>query len=429
LTRRAEASLLALSTVIVAAGTAAVAATLGRGIAADTAGAAAAHAAAFGAMLVAIRLWAPTATRLLLPPVALIVAIGCVEVYRIDQDLGRLQRWWLLVGAAVGAAALRVLHRRGLEILRRYRYLFLAAALVMLLLPLTPSTWPIGGAEVGGSRLWLRLSVGDRTVSFQPGEVVKLLIVAFLASYLADRWQALSAMPRTLGPLRLPEPRQLLPIILAFVVAVLVLIYQLDLGASLHLFVVFVVMLFVGTGRPTYLIAGGFLAVGGAYAAAASFSHVGTRVDSWLRPFDDYAGVGYQAAQALFSLGNGGILGAGLGGGAPYSIPAAATDYVFVAIVEEIGLAGGLALLAAFAVLIAVGFGIALRSTDRFRTLLAAGLTITLAAQTIIILAGVLRMLPLTGITLPFTSYGGSSLLANFALVALLARVSHEERT
>jgi cell division protein FtsW (lipid II flippase) len=428
-TRRAEAALLALSTLIVAAGTAAVAAALERGIAADTLGAAAAHAFAFGVVLAAIRLWAPAATRLLLAPVALITAVGCVQVYRIDQDLGRLQRWWLLVAAVVGAVVLRALHGRGLETLRRFRYLFLASAVALLLLPLTPSSWPIGGAEVGGSRLWLRVDLGDRTVSFQPGEVVKLLIVVFLASYLADRWQALSAMPRTLGPLRLPEPRQLLPIFLAFGVAVIVLVYQLDLGASLHLFVVFVVMLFVGTGRSTYLAAGGTLAAGGAYAAATSFSHVRIRVESWLRPFDDYTGVGYQASQALFSLGNGGVFGAGLGSGAPYLIPAAATDYVFVAIVEETGLAGGLALLAAFALLITVGFGIALRSTDRFRTLLAAGLTITLAAQTLIILAGVLRMLPLTGITLPFTSYGGSSLLANFALVALLARVSHEERT
>jgi cell division protein FtsW (lipid II flippase) len=429
LTRRDEAALIGFSTLIVAGGTAAVAATLGRGIAADTVGAAAAHGIAFGGLLAAVHLWAPAATRLILPPVALITAIGCVEVYRIDQDLGRLQRWWLLVAAVVGMAVLRLLQGRGLQILRRFRNLFLAAAVALLLLPLAPSGWPLGGAEVGGSRLWLRLSLGDRTISFQPGEAAKLLIVIFLASYLADRWQALATSPRVIGPFRLPEPRQLLPILLAFAVAVLVLVYQTDLGASLHLFVVFVVMLFVGTGRPSYLVAGGALATGGAYAAAISFSHVRIRVESWLRPFDDYTGIGYQASQALFALGNSGIFGAGLGSGAPYLIPAAATDYVFVAIVEETGLAGGLGVLTAFALLITVGFGIAVRSTDRFRSLLAAGLTVTLAAQTLIILAGVLRMLPLTGITLPFTSYGGSSLLANFALVALLARVSHEERT
>jgi cell division protein FtsW (lipid II flippase) len=215
---------------------------------------------------------------------------------------------------------------------------------------------------------------------------------------------------------------------MAFGIAVVVLVYQRDLGASLHLFVVFVVMLYLGTSRPSYLVAGGTMAAGGMYAAAATFSHVQVRVEAWLRPFDDYTGSGYQAAQAVFSLGNGGVFGTGLGYGSPHLVPAAATDYVFVAIVEELGLAGGLALVAGYALLVTAGFGIALRSTDRFRSLLAAGLTVTIAAQTFIILAGVLRILPLTGITLPFASYGGSSLLANMALIALLARISHEER-
>lgn len=428
MTRRVEAALIAFSAVIAGAGTAIVATNLEREVISDTIGAVVAHGMAFGAMLLAIRLWAPSASRLLLAPVALITAVGCIEVYRIDRDLGRIQRWWLLIAALVGAAVLFALRRHGVLVLRRFRNIFLVAAVTMLLLPMLPSGLPLGGAEVNGSRLWLRLDLGNRSVSFQPGEVAKLLIVIFLASYLADRWRALAEMPRRFGPLRLPEPRQLVPILMAFGFAVVVLVYQRDLGASLHLFVVFIVMLFVGTGRPSYLVAGGVLASGGMAASASAFSHVQVRVEAWLRPFEDYTGSGYQAAQAVFSLGNGGVLGAGLGQGAPYLIPAAATDYVFVAIVEELGLAGGLAVLSAYALLISVGFGIALRSTDRFRSLLAAGLTITIAAQTFIILAGVLRMLPLTGITLPFASYGGSSLLANMALIALLARVSHEER-
>jgi len=387
------------------------------------------HLVAFTALAVAIRRWAPSATRLLLAPVALITAIGAIEVTRVDPDLGRLQRWWLLLGTIIAMAVLRLLRDRGLEVLRRFRYLFLASALGLLMMPLLPSGWALGGATINGSRLWVRLHVGDRSLSFQPGEGAKVLLVVFLASYLADTWQGLSAMPRSLGPLRLPEPRQLLPVLMAFGVSLLVLAYQRDLGASLLLFVVFILMLFVATARPTYLAAGGILAVGGAFGAVSAFDHVAIRVSSWLHPFSDFAGSGYQVAQGLFAFSYAGIFGSGIGNGAPYLIPAAATDYVFVAIVEEMGLATGLALLAAYALIVAVGFGIALRAADRFRSLLAAGLTITLAVQTLLIIGGVTRMLPLTGITLPFASYGGSSLLANLALVALLARVSHEERS
>jgi cell division protein FtsW len=275
----------------------------------------------------------------------------------------------------------------------------------------------------------VRLTVGDRSLSFQPGEAAKILIVVFLASFLADRWRALSVMSRTIGPLGLPEPRQLVPILLAFGVSLIVLIYQRDLGASLLLFLVFVLLLFVATSRPVYLVAGGALALGGAVAAASAFGHVATRVDAWLHPLNDFAGGGYQVAQGMFALADAGIVGTGLGGGSPWLIPAAATDYVFIALVEETGLAGGLALLAAFALLITVGFGIALRAADRFRSLLAAGLTIVLAVQTLLIVGGVLRLLPLTGITLPFASYGGSSLLANVLIAMLLVRISHEERT
>jgi cell division protein FtsW (lipid II flippase) len=426
-TRRTEALLVALSAAIAAAGTALVAATVGGDAVLDPLAAAAAHLAAFGGMLVALRRWSPDASRLLLPLASLITAIGAIEVFRIDPDLGRLQRWWLLLGAGIGIITLRVLHTRGVAVLRRYRYLFLLGAFGLLLLPLLPGSLPLGGATVNGSRLWVRLTMGDRTLSFQPGEGAKVLIVVFLASYLADRRRALAVMPRAIGPLHLPEPRQVLPVLLAFTVAFLVLVYQRDLGASLLLFVVFVVMLFVATERPTYLIAGAALIAGGGLAAVNGFTHVAVRVEAWLHPFADYAGGGYQVAQSVFALSEAGLVGAGLGSGSPWLIPAAATDYVFVAIVEETGLAGGLALLAAFGLLITVGFGIALRATDAFRSLLAAGLTIVLAVQTLLIVGGVLRMLPLTGITLPFVSYGGSSLLSNMILIALLARVSHEE--
>ena len=428
MTRRTEALLVGFASLIAAGGVAIVTATTRGTVGLDAAAAGAAHLAAFGGMLIACRLWAPASSRLLLPVVALITAVGAVEVFRIDPDLGRLQRWWLLLAGLIGVLTLWLLRRRGVEALRRFRYLFLLGALGLLLMPLLPSSLPLGGATVNGSRLWVRLTVGDRAISFQPGEGAKVLIVIFLASYLADRRRALAEMPRTIGPLRLPEPRQLLPILLAFAIAFLVLVYQRDLGASLLLFIVFVALLYTATARATYLVAGGLLAGAGAVGAANAFSHVAVRVAGWLHPFSDYSGSGYQVAQGIFALAEAGLVGTGLGNGSPWLIPAAATDYVFIAIVEETGLAGGLALLAAYALLITIGFGIALRSGDAFRSLLAAGLTIALGVQTLLIVGGVLRLLPLTGITLPFASYGGSSLLANFVLIALLARVAHEER-
>jgi cell division protein FtsW (lipid II flippase) len=425
---RAEAALLIGAAALVGIGTALVTAADDRGVTVDAGLNAAMFLIAFVGLLYAVRTWAPKATRLLLPPVALLAAIGLIEVYRIDPGLGRLQRLWLLVGSAFAVATLRLLHGRGVQVLRRFRYLFLVAAFGLLLLPLLPSGLPFGGATINGSRLWVELDVGTRTLSFQPGEAAKVLLVIFFASYLAERRRALAAMPRSVGPLRLPEPRQLLPIILAFGVSFAVLVYQRDLGASILLFALFIVLLYAATDRPAYLIAGGFLVAAGSSAAQSAFSHVAVRVEAWLRPFDDFTGTGYQVAQGVFALGEGGIFGTGLGEGAPYLIPAAATDYVFVAVVEELGLAGGLGVLAAFGMLFAVGFGIAVRAGDGFRSLLAMGLTAALAIQTVLILGGVLRLLPLTGITLPFMSYGGSSLLANLVIVALLARVSHEER-
>ncbi len=428
MSERTEAALLLAATLLVGVGTAVVTLTNDEGITIDAYVAASAFLASFGGLLFALKTWASRATRLLLPPVALLTALGLIEVFRLDRDLGRLQRYWLLLAAAIAIGVLRLLHGRGVEVLRRFRYLFLAAAFGFLLSPLLPSGLPIGGATINGSRLWIRLELGQRTLSFQPGEAAKVLLVIFFASYLADRRRGLAEMPRSIGPIRLPEPRQLLPILLAFGVSFAVLVYQRDLGASVLLFGVFVVLLYVATDRPAYLIAGGMLISSGASAAQNVFPHIQGRVDAWLHPFDNFSGTGFQIAQGIFALGDAGLFGTGLGAGAPYLIPAAATDYIFVALVEETGLAGGFAIITAFGLLFAVGFGIAIRSGDTFRSLLALGLTVTLALQMTLILGGVLRLMPLTGITLPFVSYGGSSLLANFGIVALLARISHEER-
>lgn len=383
----------------------------------------------FGAVQVALRAWSPNAIPYLLPLASTLAAIGFVEVYRLDRNLAALQRWWLAVAAGIAVAFLWAVRRTGVDPLRRYRYIFLTIAIGLLTLPLLPSSGPLPlkGLEVNGSRLWVRLSVGD--LQFQPGEIAKLLLVVFLASYLAERQTALSMSRRRLGTLHLPEPRQLAPVGVAWVASFAVLVYQRDLGASLLLFSAFIVMLYMATNRGTYLGVGMSLFGAGVLAAWSQFDHVQRRVSAWLDPFADYEDAGYQVAQGLFALGTGSLSGSGLGLGRPDLIPAAATDYVFAAVAEELGLAGSVVVIAAYALLVATGFGIALRSRDLFRKLLAAGLSFVLGLQTVLILAGVTRLMPVTGITLPFMSYGGSSLVSNFLLLALLARISHEERT
>jgi len=429
-TRAAEASLLLAASIIATMGVALVNLAGSGSIDAQVALTFGVFVVAFGSIHLAIRQWAPSAIPLFFPIAAILTAVGFVEVYRVDPGLGSDQRWWLLVSAGASALVLFWLRDSGVALLRRYRYVFLVVGLGLLLLPLLPSSWPIHGAVVNGSRLWVRLDLPGAAdaLSFQPGEIAKLLIVVFLASFLAERGPSLSAMSRRIGPVHVPEPRQLLPIMIAFAVSFAVLVYQRDLGASLLLFAIFVTMLYAATARHSYLAAGGVLVIGGGVAAWAFFEHVQTRVTAWLHPFDDYLGSGYQVAQGLFALGSGSLSGSGLGIGRPDLIPAAATDYVFAAVAEETGLAGAVAVIAGFALLTAAGLGVALRARDMFRKLLAAGLALTLAIQTILIIAGVVRLLPVTGITLPFMSYGGSSLLANMAILALLVRVSHEER-
>ena len=236
MTARAEATLIVGASLLTGAGTAIVAFTAGDGWTIDVVIAPIVFLAAFGGVLFAVRAWAPKATRFLLPPVAFLTALGSIEVYRIDPDLGRLQRLWLLLAAIIAMTALRLLRGRGVEVLRRFRYLFLTAAFGLLLLPLLPSGLPIGGATINGSRLWVQLDLGERALSFQPGEAAKVLLVVFFASYLAERRSGLAAMPRMIGPIGVPEPRQLLPLLLAFGASFAVLVYQRDFGASILLF-------------------------------------------------------------------------------------------------------------------------------------------------------------------------------------------------
>jgi cell division protein FtsW (lipid II flippase) len=430
MTRNAEAALLVAATLLAAMGVAMVQFAAGAWLDADVAITFVVFAFSFGCIHLAFRAWAPQASPLVLPIAAFLSAIGFIEVFRLDPELAALQRWWLAIAGVVAAGVVWLLRDSGVAVLRRYRYLFLAAAVGLLLLPLLPETWPIHGAVVNGSRLWVRVDVpfSDRVLSFQPGEVAKVFLTIFLASYLADRSEAMSSVSRSIGPFRLPEPRHVGPVLIAAGAAFLVLVYQRDLGAALLLFALFIGMIYAATGRPVYLGIGVVAATVAGYIAYQQFTHVQTRIAAWLHPFADYTGAGYQTAQALFAMGSGSLTGSGLGLGRPDLIPAAATDFVFAAVGEELGLAGSIAVITAYALFVAVGIGIALRCRDRFRKYLAGGLTILVGIQAFLILAGVVRLLPITGLTTPLMSYGGSSLLASAMILALLGRISHEER-
>lgn len=384
---------------------------------------------AFGGIHLAIRHWAPRATPLLLSPIVAITALGFLEVYRLDVVRAGLQRWWLLIGAAMASATLALLANGSTSILRRYRNLILLISLGLLLLPNLPSDWgfPLRGLELNGSRLWVQLDIGFTRVQFQPAELAKLGLVIFAAAYLADHQRALREAHRNLGPLKFPEPRQLLPLLIVWGVSIVVLVWQRDLGASILLFAGFVLLLYAATGTSGYLAAGGVLAALGGVMSYFAFDHVQRRVVAWLAPFEHYQDEGYQIAQGLFALGSGSLSGAGPGLGRPDLIPNASTDFVFAAVGEELGFAGTVAVLALFALVVSVGVGISFRSRDTFRKLLAAGLTLVFAVQVFLIIGGILRIVPLTGITLPFMSYGGSALLGNLVLIALLLRISHEE--
>ena len=384
---------------------------------------------AFGTLYFAVRAFAPRATPLLLPPVVALVALAFFEIYRLDPVRAGLQRWWMLIAAAVASLVLFLLSKPGTQILRLYRNVILIVSIGLLLLPNLPSDWsfPLRGLEVNGSRLWIVLDVGITQIQFQPAEMAKLGLVIFFAAYLADHQRALREAHRRLGPIRLPEPRQLIPLLLAWGGSIFILIWQRDLGASLLMFAGFVLLLYAATGSTGYLVAGGLMTLTGAAAAAFLFDHVERRIVAWLAPFEHYQDEGFQIAQGIFALGTGSLSGAGPGLGRPDLIPNAETDFIFAAVGEELGFAGTVAVLAVYALVVSVGLGISFRSRDTFRKLLAAGLTFVMAVQVFLIIGGVLRIVPLTGITLPFMSYGGSALVGNMVLVSLLLLISHEE--
>lgn len=431
MSRAGEAALLAGAALLAAFGAALVNLAFGQPIDAEIALTLLVFLIAWGSLHLAIRRWAPRANPLILPPAALLSALGWFEIYRLSPIRGSQQRWWLLVAAGVGVLTLFGLSKIGLQGLRRYRNLLFAFGMVILLLPLLPLEWgfPLSGFQANGSRLWIIINLGFTDLHFQPAELAKPLLVVALAAYLADRQPAFAAANNRMGRVSIPELRQLLPVAIVWVLSMGILIYQRDLGASLLLFAAFVGLLYIATARLVYPTLGLVFFGVGAAAAWSLFPHVQTRVSAWLAPFADFQGAGFQTAQGLFALGSGSISGAGPGLGRPTVIPNATTDFIFAALGEELGFAGTAMIIAAFGLLVAIGFGIALRSNDQFRSLVAAGLTLVLGLQVFLIIGGVVRIVPLTGVALPFMSYGGSSLLGSVVLLCLLARVSHEERT
>jgi cell division protein FtsW (lipid II flippase) len=359
---------------------------------------------------------APGADPVFFPAAAVLAGLGYAMIFRLNSSLAGEQLAWLMIG--LGLCTLTLLIVRDHRSLDAYTYTIGLLGLGFLLLPIAPGV----GETINGARLWVHFG----PIRFQPSEIGKVMIVIFLASYLAARKELLAVATRRLGPIRLPEPRYLGPLLVAWMVSLVVLFIEKDMGSSLLFFGIFVVMLWAATGRASYLALGLVLFVLGAILGYLAFAHVQDRVLIWLHALSPkyIDNKGYQLAQSEFAMATGGIGGTGLGQGHPGLIPFASTDFIFSAIGEELGLFGAVGILLLYVALVTRGFRAALAREDAFGKLLATGLTSALALQTFIIVGGVTRLIPLTGITLPFVSYGGSSLVANFVLLALLIRIS-----
>jgi cell division protein FtsW (lipid II flippase) len=366
----------------------------------------------------AIRKLARGTDPILYPTAVVIGGLGLAMLYRLMVDRGypefaTEQAVWLAVG--LGAFVLTLAVVRDIRQLDAYTYTIGLAGLILLLLPIVPGI----GTEINGARLWVNL----RVVTFQPAEAGRVLIVIFLASYLAQRRELLI---EGVGRLGLPRPKDLGPILLAWGASLAVLFLERDMGASLLLFGVFVVMIWVATGRWSYLILGLVLFAIGAYIGYLAFSHVQVRVDAWLHAMNPrlVADEGYQLAQGWFAFASGGMVGTGLGLGSPTLIPYVGSDFILAAFGEELGMLGVAAVLLLYLVLVGRGLRIAVERHDTFEKLLAVGLTTLIGLQVFVIAGGVLRLIPLTGVPLPLMSYGGTSRVATAVTLALLVRTS-----
>lgn len=383
----------------------------------------------FGAAHLAIRRFAPYTDPLLLPIVALLNGLGLVMIHRLDLVNSELsgrrhpsasqQMLWTVVGVAAFALVVTFLkdHRQ----LGRYSYIYGIAGLIFLAIPaLLPSSL----SEQNGAKIWIRFP----GFSIQPAEFSKILLLIFFSAVLVAKRGLFTSAGKHLMGLTLPRPRDLAPLLAAWVISVGVMVFEKDLGTSLLLYASFLVVVYLATQRFSWVVLGLVLFAAGSVVAYFIFEHVRVRVQMWWDPFGDPDGHGYQIIQSLFSFATGGIFGTGLGNGQPNTVPAASTDFIIAAFGEELGLVGLSSILMLYTIVIVRGLRTAIATRDSFGKLLAAGLASTLAIQLFIVVGGVTQLIPLTGLTTPWMSYGGSSLLANYVLLAILVRISHSAR-
>jgi cell division protein FtsW (lipid II flippase) len=375
----------------------------------------------------AVRLRAPYADPVLLPAAIALNGMGLAMIHRIDiarvaadpsaHTYATPQLVWTAISVVGFVAALVLVpdHRR----LQAFTYTAGLAGLILLLLPLLPGL----GVNINGARIWIRFA----GFSFQPGEVAKLCLAVFFAGYLVVKRDALALAGRRFLGVDLPRGRDLGPIVLMWIVSLGVLVFEHDLGSSLLFFGLFVVLLYVATERPSWLFVGALLFAGGAYAGYLSFGHVQTRVDGWLHPFSNTDAY-YQIIQGQYGLAWGGILGRGWGQGSPQLTPYSWSDFIATSLGEELGLTGLMAIIVIYGLIVERGLRTALVCRDPFGKLLAVGLSTAMALQVFVVVGGVTRLIPLTGLTTPFLSYGGSSLVANWVIMALILRVSDHAR-
>jgi cell division protein FtsW (lipid II flippase) len=356
----------------------------------------------------------PSADQVMLPTAATLFALGAIVIGTTSPSSLSRQALWLIAGCAICAIAASW---PGLiDLIRRYRFTVAVAGIVLVMVTLVIGVDP----NASGVRIW----VGFGDYLFQPSELVKILMVGFLAAYLDERRELLAMGEYRLGFLRLPPVPYLLPSLVMLGASLVLFLVQHDLGITFLFFGVYMAMLYATSGRGFFLLGGLVTLCVAAYLVYKAFPVAHLRVDIWLDPWSDARGRGYQVIQGLLAFATGGVIGVGPGKGAPQLIPAANTDYPFAVIGEELGMIGTLAVVALYAVQASRGFRVALAHGATYRGLLALGLTTAVGLQAMIILAGNLKLIPLTGITLPFVSLGGSSLVVNFAIVGLLLRLS-----
>lgn len=390
--------------------------------------------AALVTIAIIVHLWvrwmAPWADPVILPAAVALNGIGLAMIQRLDLSYMRLEQWDLVIGmkqvvwTGLGVALFcAVLLLRDYRRLRRWDRWAMWLGLAFLILPFVPGL----GQEINGARIWIHAG----PMSFQPAELTKVLLAVFFASYLVSNRDNLALAGRRVLGMNLPKPRHLLPLLVVWGVSILVLVAQKDLGSSVLLFGLFVVTLYVATNRRSWLLIGAALFLPAAWFAATHISHVQSRVAGWLHAMDPEvydSGRSWQLVTGLFGMASGGIIGTGWGKGYPTTVTFANSDFIFTSLSEELGLTGSLAILMLYLILIERGLRTALSLRDGFGKLLAVGLSFTIALQVFVVVGGVTRLIPLTGLTTPFLAYGGSSLVANWIILALLVRLSDAAR-